>query len=129
MTQDSFDERLVWLLQVSRSMLATRDLDRLLTLITDAFIEVTEGDRGFLMLQDRTTGVLTELLQAGRIRGELRREVDVLAAARTIEFVTTGARIAWANGLLDAEGCRASIALAVELLFRGIEAPESARST
>ncbi len=60
MTQDSFDERLVWLLQVSRSMLATRDLDRLLTLITDAFIEMTEGDRGFLLLKDRKTGELTQ---------------------------------------------------------------------
>lgn len=60
MTQDAFDERLVWLLQVSRSMLATRDLDRLLTLITDAFIEVTEGDRGFLLLKDRDTGELIQ---------------------------------------------------------------------
>ena len=60
MTQDSFDERLVWLLQVSRSMLATRDLDRLLTLITDAFIELTEGDRGFLMLRSRKTGALVQ---------------------------------------------------------------------
>lgn len=54
MSQDSFDERLVWLLQISRSMLATRDLDRLLTLITDAFIELCEADRGFLLLQERS---------------------------------------------------------------------------
>jgi diguanylate cyclase (GGDEF)-like protein len=50
----------VWLLQVSRSMLATRDLDRLLTLITDAFIELTEADRGFLLLRDRDTGELVQ---------------------------------------------------------------------
>ncbi len=60
MTQDSFDERLVWLLQISRSMLATRDLDRLLMLITDAFIELTEGDRGFLLLKNHETGDLTQ---------------------------------------------------------------------
>lgn len=53
MSNESFDERLVWLLQVSRTMLATRDLDQLLTLITDAFIELTEADRGFLLLRDR----------------------------------------------------------------------------
>lgn len=53
MSQDSFDERLVWLLKVSRSMLATRDLDRLLTLITDAFIELCEADRGFLLLREK----------------------------------------------------------------------------
>jgi diguanylate cyclase (GGDEF)-like protein len=60
MGQDSFDERLIWLLQVSRSMLATRDLDRLLTLITDAFIEASEADRGFLLLKDRDTGELVQ---------------------------------------------------------------------
>jgi len=79
--------------------------------------------RQVLVLQDRTIGLVTELLQAGRLRGELRREVDVLAAARTVVFVTDGARIAWANGLLDAEACRASVDAAVELLFGGIEAP------
>ncbi len=60
MTQESFDERLIWLLKVSRSMLATRDLDRLLMLITDAFIEATEADRGFLLLRDRDTGRLVQ---------------------------------------------------------------------
>ncbi len=60
MSQDSFDERLIWLLKVSRSMLATRDLDRLLTLITDAFIELTEADRGFLLLKDKGSGKLVQ---------------------------------------------------------------------
>src|SRR3954463_13970419 len=60
MSTDSFDERLVWLLQISRSMLATRDLDRLLMLITDAFVELTEADRGFLLLKDRDTGELVQ---------------------------------------------------------------------
>jgi AcrR family transcriptional regulator len=79
--------------------------------------------RQVLALQDRTIGVLTEILQAGRLRGELRREADVLAAARTVVFSTSGARIAWANGLLDAEGCRTAVAAAVDLLFSGIEEP------
>ena len=79
--------------------------------------------RQVLALQDRTIGVLTEILQAGRLRGELRRDADVLAAARTVVFSTNGARIAWANGLLDAEGCRTAVAAAVDLLFAGIEAP------
>jgi diguanylate cyclase (GGDEF)-like protein len=60
MTQESFDERLIWLLKISRSMLGTRDLDRLLTLITDAFVELTEAERGFLLLKDRDTGRLLQ---------------------------------------------------------------------
>lgn len=60
MSNENFDERLVWLLKVSRSMLATRDLDQLLTLITDAFVEVTEATRGFLLLKDRKTGILVQ---------------------------------------------------------------------
>ncbi len=67
MAQESFDERLVWLLKVSRSMLATRDLDRLLTLITDAFVELTEAERGFLLLRDRDSGKLVQ--RVGRTAG------------------------------------------------------------
>lgn len=75
-----------------------------------------------LALQDRTIGVIAEILQSGRSRGELAKEADVLAAARTITYVTNGARIAWANGQLDAEACRGAIGAAVELLFAGIGA-------
>jgi AcrR family transcriptional regulator len=78
--------------------------------------------RQVLALQERSVGLLTELLQSGRVTGELRRDADVLAAARTIVFFTSGARIAWANGLLDAEGCRSTIAASVELLFEGVAA-------
>ena len=60
MPQESFDERLIWLLQVSRSMLATRDLDRLLALITDAFVEASEADRGFLLLRDKDSGKIVQ---------------------------------------------------------------------
>ncbi|MBI3178999.1 MAG: diguanylate cyclase, partial [Deltaproteobacteria bacterium] len=65
MAQESFDERLIWLLQVSRSMLATRDLDRLLALITDAFVEASEADRGFLLLKDRDSGKLVQRVGRG----------------------------------------------------------------
>ena len=75
-----------------------------------------------LALQDRTIGLVAEILQSGRSRRELRREADVLAAARTITYVTHGARVAWANGQLDAEECREAIAAAVDLLFEGIAA-------
>ena len=53
-------EQLVWLLKVSRSLLATRDIDELLVLITDAFIELTHADRCFVMLKDPTTGFLMQ---------------------------------------------------------------------
>jgi hypothetical protein len=48
--------------------------------------------------------------------------VDVVAAARAIFHVTTSARIPWANGLLDAAGCRASIQGSIDVLFQGLRA-------
>lgn len=78
--------------------------------------------RRALALQDRTVGLIAEILLAGRARGELARDADALAAARTIAHALSGARLAWANGLLSAEDCRASVAAAVDLLFRGLEA-------
>ncbi|MDJ0848920.1 MAG: helix-turn-helix domain-containing protein [Myxococcota bacterium] len=76
--------------------------------------------RRALALQDRTIGLLAEILQAGRSRGDLRRDADLLASARTLFHVASGARISWANGLLDEQGCRQSIDVAVDLVFRGI---------
>lgn len=76
--------------------------------------------RRVLALHDRSVGLLAEILQAGRMRGDLDRAVDVLAAARTLFHVTTGARLSWANGLLSESGCRRSIEGAVDLLFAGI---------
>jgi AcrR family transcriptional regulator len=80
--------------------------------------------RRVLALQDRTVGLVTEILQAARTRGELDREVDPLVAARTITHITSGARIAWANGLLSADACRSAIDSGVDLLFRGLERSE-----
>ncbi len=78
--------------------------------------------RQVLILHDRTIGLLVEVLQQGRVRGDLRRGADLLAAARAIFHITTSARIPWATGVVDAAGCRASIQSAVDLLFEGISA-------
>ena len=78
--------------------------------------------RRALALQDQTIGLVAEILQSARSRGELRREAEVLVAARTLTHAIHGARLAWANGLLDAEGCRAAVDAAVALLFDGIGA-------
>ena len=75
--------------------------------------------RRALALQDRTIGLLAEILQTGR-RRDLARDLDVLAAARALVHIATGARIAWANDLASEDACRRSIDSAVDLLFRGI---------
>ena len=79
--------------------------------------------RRVLALQDRTAGLLIEIFMAGRARGELARDADLIAASRAVVHVTSGARLAWANGLVSAEECRAAIDAAVGLLCRGLETP------
>jgi len=76
--------------------------------------------RAVLALQDRSIGLLAEILQAGRVRGDLARDADLLAAARALFHVASGARLSWANGMLDEAGCRSCIEASVDLLFRGI---------
>jgi len=76
--------------------------------------------RRVLLLNDRTIGLLAEILLAGRARGDLSREADVLASARALFHSALGARVSWANGLLDETGCRTAIETSVDLLFRGI---------
>jgi len=56
------------------------------------------------------------------MRGDLARDVDVLASARALFHIVTGARISWANGLLTEDGCRDAIDSSVDLLFTGIGA-------
>lgn len=75
-----------------------------------------------LQLYDRTVGLLMEILQRGRIKQDIAKDVDVLEAARVLFHVTNGARIPWANGMVSDEACRASIHQAVSLFFRGISA-------
>ncbi len=79
--------------------------------------------RRVLALQDRTIGLLAEILQAGR-RRDLATDIDVLAAARALFHITTGARISWANGLASESACRRSIAASVDLLFQGLSGPQ-----
>lgn len=121
-TPESASDRLRRFLDVEHQLLA-RDPD----LTTIALRATTHPEarvaKQVLALQDRTVGLLAEIMLQGRSRGELRRGVDVLAAARTIAHATNGARIAWANGQLDAEACRAAIDTAVDVLFQGISAP------
>ena len=73
-----------------------------------------------LTQHDRAIGLLAEILQGGRGQGDLDRGVDVLAAARALFHVASGARLSWANGLLSESGCRDSIETSVDLLFRGV---------
>jgi len=78
--------------------------------------------RQVLALNDRTIGLLAEILQIGRMRGELARSLDVLEAARTLFHITQGARIPWVNGLVGDDACLDAIRRDVELLVQGIGA-------
>lgn len=84
--------------------------------------------RRVLQLYDRTIGLLMEILQRGRMKKDLARDVDVLEAARVLFHMTHGARIPWANGLVSDQACLASIHQAVDLLFRGLAEPARALS-
>lgn len=75
--------------------------------------------RRVLALHDRTIGLLAEILQ-NRQRHDLAADIDVLASARALFHIATGARISWANGLVSESGCRQVIETSVDLLFRGI---------
>ena len=83
--------------------------------------------RRVLRLNDRTIGLLAEIILQGRMRRDLRYDVDVLVAARALFHVATGARISWANGLLTEQGCRDSIDASVRLIFVGMNARTEAR--
>lgn len=81
-----------------------------------------------LQLYDRTIGLLMEILQHGRMKKHLARDVDVLETARVLFHVTNGARIPWANGMVTDDALRDSIHQAVYLLFRGVSAQPLASS-
>jgi AcrR family transcriptional regulator len=102
--------------------LLARDADLTVVALRATTWPAARVSRRVLALQDRTVGLLAEILQVGRMHGDLDREVDVLAAARSLVHAATGARIAWANGLLSEDGCRAAVEASVELMFRGIGA-------
>ena len=98
--------------------------DRDLTTIALRATTKTEARvaRRVLALYDRTIGLLMEILQRGRMKKDLARDVDVLETARVLFHVTNGARIPWANGMVSDDALRDSIHQAVDLLFRGVSA-------
>jgi len=73
-----------------------------------------------LQLYDRTIGLLMEILQRGRMKRDLAKDVDVLETARVLFHVTNGARIPWANEMVTDDALRDSIHQALDLLFRGV---------
>lgn len=81
--------------------------------------------RRVLALNDRTIGLLAEILQGGRAQGDLDPGIDVLTAARALFHGAIGARISWANGLLSEQACRTAIDATVALLFQGLGRPPS----
>ncbi len=114
-------ERLQRFLDAEHALLA-QDRDFTVVMLRATTHPEARVAKRVLALQDRAIGLVAEILQSARARRELKREADVLAAARTVLYVTNGARIAWANGQLDAEECREAIAAAVDLVFEGIAA-------
>lgn len=87
MTEDSFDDRLMWLLKTNRTMLATRDMERLLAFITRSFIEFTQAERAVLLLKDRETGLLLQSFSqdaAGNTLKDVEKRVTSMAT-RTLK--------------------------------------------
>jgi AcrR family transcriptional regulator len=112
-------ERIARFFAVQHEMLA-RDLDLTVIALRATTYPAARVARRVLVLNDRTIGLLTEILQAGRKR-DLAPDLDVLAAARAIFHIATGVRLSWANGIVSEEACRRAIEDSVALLFRGLE--------
>jgi AcrR family transcriptional regulator len=112
-------DRLTRFLRVQHALLA-EDADLTMIALRATTHPERRVARRVLALQDRSIGLLTELLMSGRVRSEIARDVDVVAAARAILQLTQGARVSWGNGLLSAEECGRAIEASVELLFRGL---------
>jgi AcrR family transcriptional regulator len=112
-------QRIERFLEIQHELLAA---DRDFTLI--ALRGVSRPDarvaRQVLVLHDRTIGLLAEILQIGRMRGDLAPGLDVLEAARTLFHITQGARIPWVNGLLSDEACLEAIRRDIALVFSGL---------
>ncbi len=102
--------------------LLTRDRDLSLIAMRSTTKPDAAVSRRVLNLYDRTIGLLAEILQMGRKNKDLAPSVNVLEAANALFHITLGARIAWSNGLVSAEGCRKSIQAGVNILFEGLEA-------
>lgn len=102
--------------------LLTRDRDLSLIALRATTRPEAAVSRRVLNLHDRTIGLLAEILQMGRKNKDLSTKVNVLEAAQALFHITLGARIAWSNGLVSADGCLKSIHAGVNLLFEGLEA-------
>jgi AcrR family transcriptional regulator len=112
-------ERIASFFAVQHEMLA-RDLDLTVIALRATTYPEASVARRVLMLNDRTVGLLTEILQAGR-KHDLAADLDVLAAARAIFHIASGVRLSWANGLVSEQACRSAIDASIALLFRGLE--------
>jgi len=112
-------ERIARFFAVQHEMLA-RDLDLTVIALRATTYPEARVARRVLMLNDRTVGLLTEILQAGR-KHDLAPDLDVLAAARAIFHIASGVRLSWANGLASERACRSAIDASVALLFRGLD--------
>jgi AcrR family transcriptional regulator len=124
---DSTRKRVHRFFEAQHELLA-RDPDLTVVALRATTYPAAPVARRVLLLHDRTIGLLAEILMGGRSRGDLDREVDVLAASRALFHGASGARIAWVNGLLTEVGCRKAIEASVDLLFRGLAAAPTERS-
>jgi len=111
-------ERVARFFEVQHALLAS-DADLTVIALRATTYPEAPVARRVLALNDRTIGLLAEILQSG-CRRDLAADVDVLASARALFHIATGARISWANGLLSESGCREAIVSSVDLLFRGL---------
>jgi AcrR family transcriptional regulator len=112
-------ERIARFFAVQHEMLA-RNLDLTVIALRATTYPEARVARRVMTLNDRTVGLLTEILQAGRKR-DLAPDLDVLAAARAIFHIASGLRLSWANGQASEEACRSAIDASVALLFRGLD--------
>ena len=78
--------------------------------------------RRVLALHDRSIGLIAEILQQGRGR-DMPADLDVLTTARALFHAALGARMSWANAVLDEPGCQRAISAAVDLMLRDGSAP------
>jgi AcrR family transcriptional regulator len=78
-----------------------------------------------LALNDRSIGLIAEILMKGRMSDGLSREVDLMTAAQAVFYITNSARIPWANGVVSDEACLKNTLTAVDLLFQGLEARDA----
>jgi AcrR family transcriptional regulator len=113
-------DRVLGFFEAQHALLAT-DADLTVIALRATTFPDAPVARRVLALHDRSIGLLAEILQSGR-RRDLDPDVDVLASARALFHVASGARISWANGQLSESGCRDAIRSATLLLFRGLAA-------